>query len=65
MPLAEPGQSLCRVGDGTLPGRPSHAFFQQFTQQPGNAGIPARRLDASPLGNVLFEGDGYIAEAIT
>jgi hypothetical protein len=39
----------------------SHPLFQQFSQQPGNAGIPARRLDASPLGDVLFEGDGYIA----
>jgi hypothetical protein len=37
-----------------------HAFLEQFTQQPRNAGIPPRRLNAGPLGNVFFEGDGYI-----
>lgn len=65
MPLAEPRQSPRRVGDGTLAGRLSHAFFQQLTQQAGNAGIPARRFNASPSGNVFFERDGYVAEAVS
>ena len=42
----------------------SHPLFQQFSQQPGNAGVPACRLDASPSGDVLFQGDGHVAEAV-
>lgn len=40
----------------------SHPLFQQFSQQPGNAGVPARRLDASPLGDVFFEGYSHVTE---
>ena len=32
------------------------------SQQPGNAGILARRFDASPLGDVFFQGNGYVAK---
>jgi len=42
----------------------SHPLFQQFSQQPGNAGVPARRFNASPLGDVFFQGYGYVAKAI-
>ncbi len=61
MPLAETYESLRRICDWTLASEPSHALFQQFSKQPGNAGILARRLDAGPLGDVFFEGHGYIA----
>lgn len=61
MTLAEISQSLRRFGDGTVAGRLSHAFFQNLSQQPGDASVPFRRLNASPLGDVLFERDSYVA----
>ena len=50
------GVLVCRLG--------GHALRQEFTKQPGDAGIAPGGLDAGPLGDVLFEGDGYVAEAI-
>ncbi|GEM_PF-6276922 len=39
-----------------------HTFFQQCAQQPRNAGILPGGLDARPLRNLFFEGNGHIAE---
>ena len=39
-----------------------HAFFQEISQQAGNAGISAGRLDARPPRDIFFESHGYIAE---
>jgi len=64
MPLAEAGQSFGGICGGWFCGKLSHALFQQFAEQPGDAGILPGGLDAGPLGDVLFEGDGYVAEAI-
>src|SRR5208282_5877967 len=43
-----------------MPG--GHLLFQQFPQQPRHAGVPPRRFDAGPLGNVFFERHRHIAK---
>src|SRR4029077_14457740 len=62
--FAKTSQSLGNLRHRGVSGRLFHALFQQRAQQPRNAVILPRSLDSSPLGDVLFEGDGYIAEAI-
>ena len=63
MPLAETGQSLGGICGG-IASEFAHALFQQFAQKAGDAGVAAGGLDASPLSHVLFQGDGYVAEAM-
>ena len=63
MAFAETCQPLGGMGDGPLSRRLFHSLLQQFSQQPGDAGIPLRGLNTSPLSHVFFEGHGYVAEA--
>ena len=62
------GTAQKRLASQRPPHRPliavlsGHAFLQQFAQQPRNTRIPLRRLDAGPLGHVLFQGDGDITK---
>ena len=61
MPLSKATQTVRDFSHRTVPGR--HEFLQDRSQQPGDAGIAPRRLDAGPLGYVFLQGDGYVAKA--
>ena len=40
-----------------------HAFLQQFSEEPRNAGIVTRRLDPDPQRDFFFQSDGYISQS--
>jgi len=65
MPFAEICEPISHIGEGIVCGNGFHSLFEKFSEQTGNAGVAAGGFDTCPAGDIFFQGDGDIAEAVS